>query len=192
MSQNRISWHDYFMLQAKTIALRSTCTRLMVGCLITRDNRVIAAGYNGSVSGDVHCIDVGCKLENGHCVRTIHAEANAILQCAKFGISTNGADIYVTHFPCLNCTKMIIQAGIKNLYYETDYRVDSYALELLKNSKVSIYQIKTSFEDYFPLSVEKKEFLKNILNELKTNSNPQTFRKFARKASRLFNINMEL
>lgn len=192
MSQNRISWHDYFMLQAKTIALRSTCTRLMVGCLITRDNRVIAAGYNGSVSGDVHCIDVGCKLENGHCIRTIHAEANAILQCAKFGISTNGADIYVTHFPCLNCTKMIIQAGIKNLYYETDYRVDSYALELLKNSKVSIYQIKTSFEDYFPLAAEKKEFLKNILTELKTNSNPQTFRKFEREASKLFNINMEL
>ena len=78
-----------------------------------KDNRIIAGGYNGSVAGEVHCIDVGCLIEDDHCIRTIHAEMNALLQCAKQGVSSDNATIYVTHFPCLNCTKSIIQAGIK-------------------------------------------------------------------------------
>src|SRR5690625_7423009 len=84
----RISWHQYFMTQSHMIALRSTCERLPVGATIVRDNRMIAGGYNGSVSGSAHCIDEGCYLVDGHCVRTIHAEMNAILQCAKFGVQT--------------------------------------------------------------------------------------------------------
>ncbi|WP_368730708.1 deaminase [Herbaspirillum sp. VT-16-41] len=88
------------MAQSHLLSLRSTCTRLMVGATIVRDKRIIAGGYNGSVSGGVHCIDEGCLVVDGHCVRTVHAEANALLQCAKFGVPTDNADIYVTHFPC--------------------------------------------------------------------------------------------
>ena len=109
----RIPWDQYFMGQSVLLSLRSTCTRLTVGATIVRDKRIMRGGYNGSVSGGTHCIDEGCYVVDNHCVRTIHAEMNAILQCAKFGVPTEGAEIYVTHFPCPQCTKMILQAGIK-------------------------------------------------------------------------------
>ncbi|MDY0322733.1 MAG: ComE operon protein 2 [Candidatus Carbobacillus sp.] len=144
----RISWHEYFMAQAKLIALRATCTRLMVGAVIVRDRRVIAGGYNGSIAGDEHCIDVGCKIRDGHCIRTIHAEQNALMQCAKFGVSTDGAELYVTHFPCLNCTKLLIQAGIQHIYYEVPYRVDPYAIELLEKAGVGTTQIIVDLNAY--------------------------------------------
>lgn len=144
----RISWHEYFMAQAKLIALRATCTRLMVGAVIVRDRRVIAGGYNGSIAGDEHCIDVGCKVRDGHCIRTIHAEQNALMQCAKFGVSTDGAELYVTHFPCLNCTKLLIQAGIRHIYYEVPYRVDPYAIELLEKAGVGTTQITVDLNAY--------------------------------------------
>ena len=134
--QERIPWNQYFMAQAMLLSLRSTCTRLEVGATIVRDKRIIAGGYNGSVSGDVHCIDGGCYMIEGHCVRTIHAEMNAILPCAKFGIQTQGAEIYVTHFPCLPCMKMILQAGIKKVYYLEDYRNSDYAIQLLEKMNV--------------------------------------------------------
>ena len=138
----RISWHQYFMAQSHLLALRSTCQRLMVGATIVRDKRIIAGGYNGSVSGSIHCIDDGCYVVEGHCVRTIHAEMNAILQCAIFGVPTEGAEIYVTHFPCLNCTKAIIQSGIKTIYYAEDYRNHSYAIELLKEAGVNVEKVE--------------------------------------------------
>ena len=81
----RISWDQYFMTQSHLLSLRSTCTRLAVGATIVRDKRIIAGGYNGSIKGGVHCIDDGCYVIDNHCVRTIHAEMNALLQCAKFG-----------------------------------------------------------------------------------------------------------
>ncbi|WP_277630600.1 ComE operon protein 2 [Atopococcus tabaci] len=137
----RIPWDQYFMSQSLVLSLRSTCTRLTVGATIVRDRRIISGGYNGSVSGDVHCIDEGCYLEDGHCIRTIHAEMNALLQCAKFGVQTKGADIYVTHFPCLSCTKMLIQAGIKKIHYLHDYRNHPYAQKLLSQSGVQIHQV---------------------------------------------------
>ena len=87
----RISWDEYFMAQSHLLSLRSTCSRLSVGATIVKDKRIIAGGYNGSIKGDEHCIDVGCKVIEGHCVRTIHAEINAILQCSKFGVCTEGA-----------------------------------------------------------------------------------------------------
>ena len=136
------------MGQAKIIALRSSCSRLSVGCLIVRDRRSIAGGYNGSVSGDVHCIDNGCRMDDGHCIRCVHAEANAIVQCAKFGVSTEGTDIYVTHFPCLNCAKLIIQAGIRNVYYEQEYRVDPYCRELFELVGVRVHRISCNLSDY--------------------------------------------
>lgn len=123
------------------MALRSTCLRLQVGCVIVRDKRMIASGYNGSITGDVHCTDVGCKVVDGHCVRAIHAEQNALMQCARFGISTVGADIYVTHLPCLQCTKSIIQAGITRVFFEESYRPDVYAAALLALAGVEVQQV---------------------------------------------------
>ena len=137
----RISWDEYFMDQSHLLSLRSTCSRLSVGATIVKDKRIVSGGYNGSIKGDEHCIDVGCKVVEGHCVRTIHAEINAILQCSKFGVGTEGATIYVTHFPCLNCTKSIIQAGIKEICYANDYRNNEYARELLEKSGVVVRKI---------------------------------------------------
>nr|SFZ87925.1 dCMP deaminase; Late competence protein ComEB [Loigolactobacillus rennini] len=142
LQAKRMPWDQYFMAQAVLSSLRSTCPRATVGAAIVRDRRVIASGYNGSVSGDDHCIDVGCYLVDGHCLRTIHAEMNAILQCAKFGAATEGAAIYVTHFPCLQCTKMLIQAGIKTINYLKDYHDDEYAQNLIKKSGVALNQIQ--------------------------------------------------
>lgn len=151
----RIPWDQYFMSQSQILSTRSTCTRLAVGATIVRDKRIIAGGYNGSVSGETHCIDEGCYMEDGHCVRTIHAEMNAILQCAKFGVSTDGAEIYVTHFPCLSCTKAIIQAGIKKIHYLYNYRNHEYSNKLLRQSGVEIHQVEMP-ADFYP---QVEEFL---------------------------------
>lgn len=142
MGKQRVPWNQYFMSQAVLLSMRSTCTRLAVGAILVRDKRVIAGGYNGSVSGDVHCIDEGCYVVENHCVRTIHAEMNAILQCAKFGVATDGAEIYVTDFPCLQCTKMLLQAGISKIYYLRNYNNDPYAISLLKLKNVQVEQVK--------------------------------------------------
>lgn len=130
------------MSQSHLLALRSTCERLMVGATIVRDKRIIAGGYNGSVSGSTHCIDEGCYVIEGHCVRTVHAEINALLQCAKFGVPTSGAEIYVTHFPCLQCSKSLIQAGIQTVFYATDYKNHPYAVELLENAGVRVEKVE--------------------------------------------------
>lgn len=141
MTSERIPWDQYFMAQALLLSLRSTCTRLEVGATLVRDKRIIAGGYNGSVSGDVHCIDEGCYVVDGHCLRTIHAEMNALLQCAKFGIPTEGSEIYVTHFPCLACTKAILQAGVKKIHYLYDYNNNTYALDLIREVGAETNQV---------------------------------------------------
>lgn len=145
---NRIPWDQYFMAQSLLLSTRSTCTRLAVGATVVRDRRVISGGYNGSVSGDVHCTEVGCNVVDGHCIRTVHAEVNALLQCAKFGATTEGADIYVSHFPCLQCTKTIIQAGISNLYFLHNYYTNDYAKELLTHAGISMIQVDMP-DDFF-------------------------------------------
>ncbi|KXG11347.1 ComE operon protein 2 [Anoxybacillus rupiensis] len=137
----RITWDEYFMAQSHLLALRSTCTRLAVGATIVRDKRIIAGGYNGSIAGGAHCIDEGCYVIDNHCVRTIHAEMNAIIQCAKFGVPTEGAEIYVTHFPCLHCCKAIIQSGIRAVYYATDYKNHPYALELFQQADLIVKHV---------------------------------------------------
>ncbi len=139
---NRISWDQYFMAQSHLLALRSTCTRLAVGATIVRDKRIIAGGYNGAISGGTHCIDEGCYVIDSHCVRTIHAEMNAVIQCAKFGVPTEGAEIYVTHFPCLQCCKGIIQSGIKSVIYSQDYKNHPYAIELFEQAGVNVAQVE--------------------------------------------------
>ncbi|RDU35449.1 ComE operon protein 2 [Neobacillus piezotolerans] len=139
---DRISWDQYFMAQSHLLALRSTCTRLTVGATIVRDKRIIAGGYNGSIAGGEHCTDHGCYVIDHHCVRTIHAEMNALLQCAKFGVPTDGAEIYVTHFPCLQCSKALIQAGIKTVYFATDYKNHPYAVELFQRANVKTEKVE--------------------------------------------------
>lgn len=138
----RMSWDEYFMEITKLVASRSTCDRAFVGCLIVnKDNRIVSSGYNGSVSGNAHCDDIGHTMRDGHCIATIHAEINALLYCAKEGISVNNCKAYVTHFPCLNCTKALIQAGIKEIIYINDYRIDSYAMELLNKNNIKVKKL---------------------------------------------------
>ena len=108
----RDDWNIYFMRIAKQVATRATCDRKHVGAVIVKDKNILATGYNGSISGMPHCDDAGHMMENDHCVATIHAEANAILQAAKHGIAIDGADIYVTASPCWNCFQLIANAGI--------------------------------------------------------------------------------
>ncbi len=130
------------MAQSHLLALRSTCTRLAVGATIVRDKRIIAGGYNGSVSGSDHCLDKGCYVVDNHCIRTVHAEVNALLQCAKFGVPTAGAEIYITHFPCIHCTKSLIQAGIARVYYAKDYKNHPYAEELFNEAGIPCIEVE--------------------------------------------------
>lgn len=155
------------MAQSHLLALRSTCTRLAVGATIVRDRRIIAGGYNGSISGGDHCIDKGCYVVDGHCVRTIHAEMNALLQCSKYGVSVNGADMYVSHFPCLQCTKSIIQAGISRLYYAADYKNHEYAIELLEQAGVEVVQVIFDERQIDFLSVEKAALYMELIGKLR-------------------------
>lgn len=138
----RKSWEEYFMDLAHNVATRGTCDRAYVGCvLVNSENRIVSTGYNGSIAGNPHCDEIGHTMRDGHCIATIHAEMNALLYCAKEGISVKGCYCYVTHFPCLNCTKALIQAGIARVYYHEGYRIDDYAIELLKRNNIEYIQI---------------------------------------------------
>lgn len=118
----RADWNEYFMGIAHQAATRATCQRKHVGAVIVRDRTVLSTGYNGSVRGLPHCEDVGCIVEDGHCITTVHAEANAILQAAKNGVSIEGSELYTTASPCWNCFKLIANAGIRRIYYGEFYR----------------------------------------------------------------------
>ena len=137
---NRLSWQDYFMANAELISKRSTCNRAYVGAVLVKNNRIIATGYNGGVADTDNCDDVGHEMEDGHCIRTVHAEMNALIQCAKEGISANNTEIYVTHFPCINCTKALLQAGVKKITYNTAYRIHPFAIELMMQKEVEYVQ----------------------------------------------------
>ncbi|MGP4107208.1 ComE operon protein 2 [Virgibacillus sp. L01] len=185
----RITWDQYYMAQSHLLALRSTCTRLMVGATIVREKRIIAGGYNGSVSGSVHCIDEGCYVIDGHCVRTVHAEANALLQCAKFGVPTEGAEMYVTHFPCLQCCKQIIQSGIKTVYYAEDYKNHSYAIELFDDAGVQTKKVELTYLAVDTQYQEKEAYINNLLQELKSQTNnKQKYDALKIEAQHLFDL----
>ena len=143
---NRLSWQDYFMANAELISKRSTCDRAFVGAVLVKDKRIIATGYNGGVSETDNCNEVGHYMEDGHCIRTVHAEMNALIQCAKEGISTKNTEIYVTHFPCNECAKAIIQAGIKTLVYDCDKYASTPSVlaskRMLDSAGVRYYQYK--------------------------------------------------
>lgn len=118
----RASWDEYFMRIATEVASRSTCDRKHVGAVVVRDRILLATGYNGSLRGLDHCDDVGHLMEAGHCVRTVHAEANALVQAARNGVGVDGAGIYVTASPCFSCFKLIANAGVRRIVFGEFYR----------------------------------------------------------------------
>lgn len=136
----RANWEQYFMNIAKEVATRSTCDRKHVGALIVRDKTILSTGYNGSIRGMPHCDDVGHMMEDGHCVATIHAETNAILQAAKNGVMINGGEIYITASPCWPCFKMLANAGIKKIYYGEFYR-DQRIFDVAKQIGIELINI---------------------------------------------------
>lgn len=130
MNDKRIDWTEYFMNIAEQVATRSTCDRKHIGAVIVRERTILSTGYNGSIKGAPHCDDIGHDMENGHCVRTVHAEANAVAQAAKHGVAIDNSEIYITASPCLTCFKLIANAGIKVVYYKEFYRderINEYA-----------------------------------------------------------------
>jgi dCMP deaminase len=148
-AENRPAWEDYFMDIAILVAKRSTCLRRAVGALIVKDKRILATGYNGAPSGIRHCKEVGCLRETRNIAsgerhelcRGIHAEQNAIIQAAYHGAQIKGADLYCTNLPCLICTKMIINAGIKKIYYQEGY-ADELSKDMLSEASIEVIQLK--------------------------------------------------
>ena len=120
----RASWDEYFMSIAQVVSTRSTCPRKYVGSVMVRNRIILSTGYNGSIRGMPHCSDVGHMMEDGHCVATIHAEANAIIQAARNGVNIDSATTYVTASPCWNCFKQLANAGIVRIVYGEFYRDD--------------------------------------------------------------------
>lgn len=134
----RRSRDELFMAVARLFAEQSTCNRGNVGVVIVQDRRIVSCGYNGSPPGAPHCLDVGCEPADG-CLRTIHAEANAILWAARHGVKLEGATMYSTHSPCLTCAQAIVQSGIILLVFDTTYRLAR--LEVLNEANVPWYQL---------------------------------------------------
>jgi dCMP deaminase len=133
----RPGWDDYFMEIARKVATRATCPRASVGAVIVREHRILTTGYNGAPRGVAHCHEVGCTLINDHCVRATHAEANAVVQGALHGVSLSGATAYCTHQPCINCSKLLISAGIVKIVFDEAY-LDRVAGELLAEAGVAM------------------------------------------------------
>lgn len=128
------SWHKYFMDIARITAVRASCDRAQVGAVIVDEDRyIVATGYNGAPKGVQSCDEAGHSMVDGHCVRAVHAELNAITQAAARGVATKGCAIYCTHLPCLHCTKHILQAGIHQIYYATAYKEDSVESKLARD-----------------------------------------------------------
>jgi dCMP deaminase len=138
---DRPSWDEYFMQIAQDVSTRATCLRRLVGAVIVMDKRILTTGYNGAPHGLPHCTEVGCKMQDGHCVRTLHAEQNAIVQGSLYGVSLKGASLYVTCQPCNNCAKMIINAGIRKVVFDGEYP-DDFAMELFSQAGLEIIRLK--------------------------------------------------
>ncbi|MBK6514577.1 MAG: dCMP deaminase family protein [Polyangiaceae bacterium] len=137
MASGRASWDEYFMRIAREVATRATCDRKHVGAAIVRERSILATGYNGSIRGLPHCDEEGHLMQDGHCVRTIHAEANAVIQAARNGVRIDGADIYVTASPCWSCFKMIANSGIGRIVYGEFYR-DERIFEFAKRLGIEL------------------------------------------------------
>ena len=135
--RKRPDWDEYFLKLAMLASERSTCPRMHCGCVLVKEKNVIATGYNGSIPGDEHCDDIGCLIIDNHCVRTVHAEMNAMVQAARRGNAVEGATAYVTNMPCTTCAKAIITAGIKRIVIFSDFH-DTLATEFFKKANVKV------------------------------------------------------
>ena len=135
--ENRPSWDEYFKEIVNVTAKRSPCKKLHVGCLLVKENRIISQGYNGYLPGCPH----EQIIVNNHEVATVHAEQNAITDCAKRGVSCLDSTAYITHYPCIICCKLLIASGIKEIKYINDYKNDELVPRYLEESKVSIKRI---------------------------------------------------
>ena len=151
MQDTRPSWDTYFMEIALLVARRSTCLRRMVGAVIVKDKRILSTGYNGAPSGVRHCIETGClreqlKVPSGQrheLCRGIHAEQNAIIQAAYHGVSIKGATLYCTNLPCSICSKMIINAGIRCILYQSGY-ADDMSRDMFDEAGVEVVHIESN------------------------------------------------
>ena len=149
-TENRPSWDSYFMNITNLVAQRSTCLRRAVGAVLVKDKRILSTGYNGAPANLKHCLEVGCLreqmgIESGkmhELCRGIHAEQNAIIQAAYHGVSVKGAVVYCTNQPCSICARMIINAGIVKIYYQSGY-ADPLSKELLAEAKIDLVQIES-------------------------------------------------
>jgi len=145
----RPSFDEYFMKIAKIVATRSTCLRRQVGAVIVKNNHILSTGYNGAPKGFKHCDEVGCLREKlnvpegqrHELCRGLHAEQNAIIQAAVFGVSIKNAIIYTTHFPCSVCSKMIINAEIKEIVY-LEYYPDELSQKILEESNIKVRKLE--------------------------------------------------
>jgi len=158
----RPSWDDYFMAAAKLISTRSSCDRLHAGAILVKDKRIIATGYNGSPPGLKQCNEVGHLLEEGHCVRTIHAEHNVLLQAAvQGGTNTMGSTLYTLYNPCIHCAKYVAACGVKRVVIGRIYRNDK-SVDYLKEAgiEVEIYKKNPEWNQelkkLFSKDIEKK------------------------------------
>lgn len=133
----RPPWDEYFMRIAFEVATRATCLRRHVGAVIVRDRRILSTGYNGSPPGQRHCDEVGCLLEDGRCIRTLHAEQNALMQAALHGVSTHGATLYATCRPCHVCARMVVAAGIVRVVFVGE-APEGWARDVLEAGNVEI------------------------------------------------------
>src|SRR3989344_7389858 len=142
----RPSWDEYFLEVAKVVATRSTCDRANVGAIIVKNKVILSTGYNGAPRGLSHCDDIGHEIVDGHCIRTAHAEVNAIAQAAKNGTPIEGASFYLTISPCYDCFKMIVNAGIKEViygnFYMSRYESSKAVLSLAKKAGVKLTEFK--------------------------------------------------
>lgn len=133
----RPSWDQYFLKLAMLASERATCPRMHCGCVLVKNKNVVATGYNGSIPGDDHCEDVGCVVVENHCVRTNHAEMNALAQAAKHGHSVDGATAYITNMSCTTCAKALIASGIKRVVVFSDFH-DTLAVEFFNKAQIKI------------------------------------------------------
>jgi dCMP deaminase len=136
-NDNRVNWDEYFMSIALLASCRSPCERLHVGSTIVKSNRLISMGYNGYISGAPHI----SRIEDNHEQSIIHSEINAITDCAKRGVSLEGAKIYITHYPCPNCFRCIAACGIKEIYYHNNYNNNSIVQDLAIDSNILIKKL---------------------------------------------------
>lgn len=136
----------YFMAIAQEVSTRATCDRAHVGAVLVRNNRILATGYNGSPRDMPHCDDAGHDVVDGHCIRTIHAEENVILQCAEEGIATEDAKLYCTIHPCVRCAMRLFQVGVRTVHFKGDYKSmsedDWKRIEALRNAGLVLKRVE--------------------------------------------------